>query len=208
MVLVLSGWEPELAALRAALARDPTLRRQVIAQPAGVGLVEAGIGAARAIDEVRPRAVVFVGTGGVYAPSPIAIGTAVVARRVALVSAAAVRGDGYLPAVLPAIVETDRRLRAQIEGAVADVVCPLAITKTRALARRLAASGAVENLEAFAVARAAGKVPFAAVLGVSNAVGPHAHAQWLRHAAAAAAAACATVLAWLRGPTRRTRRAR
>jgi purine-nucleoside phosphorylase len=191
-----------------ALAREPALRRRVVARPAGVGLVEAGIGAARAIDEVRPRAIVFVGTAGAYPPATIDIGAAVVARRVALASTAALRGDGYLPSVLPAVVETDRRLRGQMAVPVADVVCPLAITKTRALARRLAGAGAVENLEAFAVARAAGKIPFAAVLGVSNAVGPQAHAQWRRHAAPAAAAACAAVLAWLRVPTRRPRRPR
>jgi nucleoside phosphorylase len=207
-VLVLSGWEPELAALRAALTDEPGLGRRVVARPAGVGLVEAAIGAARAVDEVKPRAVVFVGTAGVYPPSPLAIGTAVVARRLTLVSTAALRQEGYLPAVLPTVAQTDRRLRKMAGLPLADVVCPLAITRTAAAARRLAAAGALENLEAFAVARAAGEIPFTAVLGISNAVGPKAHAQWRRYADSAAAAACQAVLAWLREPTRRTRRPR
>jgi nucleoside phosphorylase len=207
VVLVLAAWEPELAALRAALKVERSLARRVVARPAGVGLVEAGIGAARAIDEVRPRAVVFVGTAGAYGRTH-AVASAVVAGKLTLASTAALRGDGYLPAPLPTVVESDRGLRRELGGPVGDVVCPLAITKTRALARRLAASGELENLEAFAVARAAGTVPFAAVLGVSNAVGPAANAEWRRHAGSAAAAACEVVLAWLRAPTRRPRRAR
>jgi len=73
------------------------------------------------------------------------------------------------------------------------VACPLAITRTAALARRIAATGAaLENLEAFAVARAAAaaRLPFAAVLGVSNIVGPRAHAEWRANHLAASRAAC------------------
>jgi purine-nucleoside phosphorylase len=202
-ILVLGAWEPELAALRRALAADPALAKRVVARPVGVGLVEAGIGATRAIDEIRPRAIVFVGTGGGYPPARLAVGDVVVARRLTLASTAALRGDGYLPAVLPTTVEAEARLRRQLGGRLVDVVCPLAITKTRPAARRLASLGAAENLEAFAVARAAGKTPFAAVLGVSNTVGPTAHTEWRRHADGAAAAACEAVLAWLRAPTRR-----
>ena len=124
-----------------------------------------------------------------------------------LVSTAALRGDGYLPAALPALETTDGRLSRALGLPLVEVACPLALTSTRAAARRLAAAGAVENLEAFAVARAADGIPFAAVLGVSNIVGPRAHAQWQRHAGPAAAAACEAVLAWLRAPTRRARRA-
>jgi len=54
----------------------------------------------------------------------------------------------------------------------------------------------VENLEAFAVARAAAAagLPFAAILGISNNVGPSAHAAWKRNATGAAAAACHAAL--------------
>ena len=55
-ILILSAWEPEIAPLRAWLAR-PTARalaRTVRCRPVGVGAVDAGIGAARAIAEVAP----------------------------------------------------------------------------------------------------------------------------------------------------------
>jgi nucleoside phosphorylase len=63
------------------------------------------------------------------------------------------------------------------------------------------ATGAdVENLEAFAVARAAAaaKIPFAAALGISNRVGPNSHPEWRVHAGAAALAACAAVRSTLK----------
>ena len=87
-----------------------------------------------------------------------------------------------------------------------DVACPVAITRTRAAATALArhTGAALENLETFAVARACAqaRIPFAAVLGISNRVGPQAHREWLRHAAPAAAAACAVVERWLVSATR------
>jgi nucleoside phosphorylase len=208
-VLVFSAWDPELAVLRAALARDPALARRVVARAAGVGLVEAGIGATAALAETTARAVIFVGTAGIYpgASAALAVGGAVAARRLKLVSTAALRGEGYLPAVLPVAVEVDARLRRALALPLADVACPVAITSTRRAARTIASETgcSIETLEAFAVARAAAArgVPFAAVLGLSNAVGPSAHAEWKRFAAPASAAACAAVLAWLRAPTRR-----
>ena len=85
------------------------------------------------------------------------------------------------------------------------VACPLAITRpSAALGRRIAeATGAtLENLEAFAVARAAAAagVDFAAVLGVANRVGPTGHDEWQRHHRAASRAACELVARFLDVP--------
>jgi len=63
--LVLAAWPPELAELRRLLMRMPT-HRHVTARAAGVGLVEAAIGATAAIAKVKPDAVMFVGTAGRY----------------------------------------------------------------------------------------------------------------------------------------------
>jgi nucleoside phosphorylase len=206
-ILVLSGWEPELAALRAGM--DASLKRRVVALPAGVGLVDAGIGAARAIAEVEPETVLFVGTAGIYPPGreDLVVGRAVLARQLKLVSTAALRDEGYFPRVLPVSVESDAPLRRTIARAsklpVADVACPVAITSARPVARRIATDTgcAVENLEAFAVARAAEGRSFAAILGLSNAVGPTAHDEWRAFAPRASAAACEAVLTWLRART-------
>jgi purine-nucleoside phosphorylase len=198
--LVVAAWEPELRALRGA-----RLERAVV----GVGAIEAAAGTARLLERQRPELLILIGTAGVYpgGGDDVAIENACVAGRISLVSHAVTRGVAYLPAPLPVAVagpSAPGRQIARTGGVpVVDVACPVAITRSRAAARALArTSGAsLENLEAFAVARAAAaaRVPFAAVLGVANQVGPRAHLQWRAHAAAAAAAACTCVRAFVAG---------
>jgi nucleoside phosphorylase len=209
--LVLSAWDPEVAPLRRLLrararGADRALARDVALAAVGVGTVDAAVGAANAIARSNPSRVIFVGTAGVYAPAAraLAIGAAALAGELRLVSTATLRGDAYHPAPLVATAATTPSLRARLARVargddptpVVTVACPLAITQTAALARRIAATGAaLENLEAFAVARAAAAagVAFAAVLGVSNVVGPAAHEQWRAHHSAASRAACHVV---------------
>ena len=216
--LVLSAWEPEIAPLAKLVPRRGrgAGRDGFAAVAVGVGPVEAAIGAARAIAAHAPRRVIFVGTAGAYARGAAtpAIGSAAVVDDLSAVSTAALRGEGYLPEVqirrAAAARPLCRALAAGLPGPapVVGAACPLAITRSAALARRIArATGAaLENLEAFAVARAAAAagVPFAAVLGVANRVGPAGHREWRAHHAAASQAACAVVAALLRAsPARR-----
>jgi nucleoside phosphorylase len=205
-LLLVAAWEPELAGL-VADARSTKGPRRLRSGVVGVGLVEAAAGAARLIAAVRPRAVILVGTAGVYptARAAIAVGAAAVVMRMHLMSAEVVRGAAYFPAPCPVTVEGDRALRRVMAKAARvatlDVACPLGITRKSAVAARIAAASgaALENLESFAVARASAlaQIPFAAVLGIANVVGPAAHVEWKRHGAAAAATACSVVRAWL-----------
>jgi purine-nucleoside phosphorylase len=221
--LVVSAFEPEIAPLR------PLVRgsRWIALAAAGIGAIDAAVGAAAAIAAARPSRVIFVGTAGVYGNAlrtGLPIGSAAVVGELACVSTAALRQEAYLPAPTALRTETSRRLRAALMAAAGEattpraprprasrapasrsptssVACPLAITRSAALARRIAAAtGAdLENLEAFAVARAAAAagVDFAAVLGVANRVGPAAHAEWRRHHRAASRAACILVARFL-----------
>ncbi len=202
--LVLSAWEPELSGLQRGLAHMPAAaRRSVTVRPAGVGMVEAAVGATRAIADSQPTAVVFVGTAGLYPGRRPDLGLAQVvgARRILLVDAAVMRGQAFVPAPLPIATEVTRSLRERLarQGVLlGDVACPIGITKSLTTARQVAREHDcdVENLEAFAVARAAAAagLPFAALLGISNAVGPAGHREWKRHAAIAADAACRAAL--------------
>jgi nucleoside phosphorylase len=224
-VLVLSAWEPEIAPLRRLLQGPDAPRALVRAtecRAVGVGAVDAAIGAARAMADVEPDCAIFVGTAGVYdRRAALAIGAAVVPDHFLLLSTAALRGDGYLPPPMLALARarSTPRLRQALRRAArtapgtsspssvaalaaALAAAPLAITRTAALARSIvnATGAAVENLEVFAVARAAalGGIDFAAVLGIANHVGPRAHDEWRRHHASASESACAAVWAWLR----------
>jgi nucleoside phosphorylase len=173
----------------------------------GVGLVEASIGASRLIAEHSPDAILLVGTAGVYPEfsAELALGTAVVADKIALLPEVLPGRHAFLPAILPSSEKSSRALvhalRKFTALPCADIACPLGITATtKAAAAAGKLSGcALENLEAFAVARAAAvaKIPFAAVLGIANHVGPAGHREWKKHAKKAAAAACRAILALL-----------
>jgi len=203
-LLIVSAFAPELAPLVAWLAApgQRALRSGVVCRPAGIGAVDAAAGAAEAIAQVRPRLVLFVGTAGRYGATP-PIAACAVARRIFLAPTAVLRGEAYLPGPMQHELTTDAALRRALRAGgtpAADVATTLGITTRRALAGRLAATGAaLENLEAFAVARAAARaeLPFGAVLGIANSVGPRAHREWRANAGAATAAACAVIQRWL-----------
>jgi nucleoside phosphorylase len=199
-ILIVAAWAPELASLgRISPGPNHTLVRSTV----GVGLIEAAASTARLIATLNPSAIVLVGTAGIYPGARIApnIGSAVIAESFHLASASVATAAAYLPAPLPATATAAPRLTQAIARAThlptAVVACPLGISRTRAIARRLqtATTADVENLEAFAVARAAAaaRVPFAAILGISNVVGPDSHAEWRAHADEAARAACAAL---------------
>ena len=197
--LVVSAFEPEIAPLRRRLAG----RRDVQTATVGIGAVEAAIGTTRALAAHRPDRLIFVGTAGVYTRrrAAIAVGGVAVAGELQGVSTAALRGDGYLPGAVALRAQTSTPLAAALTAALGEagraplsVACPLAITRTASLGRLIAqATGAdLENLEVFAVARAAlaAGVEFGAVLGVANRVGPGGHREWLKHHRAVSRAAC------------------
>lgn len=166
----------------------------------GVGPVIAAATAARVLAELRPTGVVMVGTAGSYRDGP-PIGRACAARRVGLADGAAAMGLGYVPRP-PAPVVCDPRLLERASGLpVVDVLNTGAITTDPLLAGRMADGWQVEHLEAYGVAAAcaAAGVPFLAVLGIANQVGPDAHAQWLTHRDAAQETARAAALAVLAG---------
>ncbi|HEY5283239.1 MAG TPA: hypothetical protein VIM14_10655 [Polyangia bacterium] len=208
--LVLAAWPPELAHLKASLPALPArVRRRITLACVGVGMVEAGIATTQLLAKHRPDFVLLVGTAGVYPGQPAELGleTAVVAERLRLLPRILSDDHAYLPAIVPTEARSSpglvRTLRRAGHLPAVDVACPLGITATkRAATSAKKMSGCVlENLEAFAVARAAAKakIPFAAILGIANCVGPEGHRQWQRHAKAAAKSACQAVIAFLDG---------
>ena len=206
--LVLAAWPPELAHLRAELPELPErVQKRVPLACVGVGLVEAGIATARLLEKHHPSTVLLVGTAGLYPGQSAALRLkdAAVAARVYLLPQILPGKHAYLPATVPNEERSSpalvRDLRKAAGLPTTDVACPLGITATAAAAAAAAKlSGcALENLEAFAVARAAAvaKVPFAAILGIANHVGPKGHREWEKHAKAAAESACQAVIVTL-----------
>jgi futalosine hydrolase len=210
-VLLLAAFAPELAPLRAVLGDAMQGRvgaADIAARVVGIGLPTAAAGAAVQLVEMRPRAVVALGTCGVYpATAPFAIGDVAAARRVHLLDVGVVLGATQFPAPMSTAIDADPVVAAGLEragGKRADVATTLAITVDDSMAARIARGpqgvAHVEHLEAFGIAAAcaARGVPFAAALGVANTVGGRARDEWRLNHKKAAAAAADVVLRWLR----------
>jgi nucleoside phosphorylase len=211
-VLLLAAFAPELAPLAAHLGEGLRARvgvHDVAARTVGIGLPRAAVGAANHIAILRPRTVVAIGTCGAYAAAPgelpLAIGDVVVGRRIRLVDRSAVAGAAQFPDPMSIEIGAHDGL---VEGLAqwgvrpVDVATTLAITvdDTSSLEIARALGVQVEHLEAFGVGEACASrgVAFGAVFGVANRVGPSAREEWKMHNRAAAAAAVAHVLRWLR----------
>lgn len=147
----------------------------------GVGPVVAGIAAGAWLERARPTAVVLLGTCGAYPGGP-AVGAVVASARLGLGSAAAAVGLGYVP-MAPGPIEGAEWLLERVGVPRVRVLTVQAVSTAAALVAAFGAEWEVEHMEAYAVARACAdrRVPFVALLGVANRVGPDAHAEWVRN---------------------------
>lgn len=155
-------------------------------EPVGIGLLDALLGTVALLARAKPEALVFVGTAGALPGSGVAIGDVVTASEVLLGDAALALGLGYSPRhPAPLQAQPLPGLRA------VTVTTNLAITTDPALAARYAGAAQVEHMELYAVGLACQRagVRFGGVFGVTNRVGPGAHAQWLANRGACEAAA-------------------
>jgi nucleoside phosphorylase len=206
-VLILAAFEPELAALTAALGESMTATvagQRVAARVAGIGLPAAVAGAARHLGELAPRAVVLVGTCGAFIEAGLALGDVVTARRLRLVDPACIVGASQFPEAMVTTAEVHQPITDALAAGGARPCCvatTLAITVDDAAAARIAegVGAEVEHLEAqgVAMACAARGVPFAAILGVANFVGARGREQWRANHRRAEHLAGERVLRWL-----------
>lgn len=192
-LLVLAAWEPELTHFRG-LVRG--LAQPYAVDVAGVGLVEAAIGSARALARHDPTHALFLGTCGALA-SDLRILDVVVG-----VTAKLVAEGCELPDAMPSQGRFDDDLRNLFASSArgVDIAGTVGITTEDEAARRLRPKGEVEHLEAFAFLRAceAAMVPCAAVLAVANTVGSRGRQEWLENHEAASARAADVAFAALR----------
>jgi futalosine hydrolase len=202
-LLVVAAFQPELAALEERLGSGLSSRvggLDVRACPVGVGLVHAAVGTTLALGTHGPRAVVLVGTCGAYPESGLGIGQVVISRRILLSDPGAAEGRAGFPEVMSRQLSAHGTLAGVMAGSEAllvDVATTMAVTTDDALALSLGHHGAVEHLEAFAVASACDQagVPFVAALGVANRVGSTGRTEWRTNHLAAGRAAARLVIA-------------
>ena len=169
MKLLLGAFPPELGPF---LERPPAGWRVACT---GVGALLAAAATARLLEELRPEAVLFLGTCGHY-DGRLKVGDHLWASEAIASSLAELRGEAYRPVI------EETRWATTLEGPLPahGVVVPQAITRTREGAALLGALGAAEHLELTGVYAAchAARVRVGAALAVVNEVGPDAQAQW------------------------------
>jgi nucleoside phosphorylase len=209
-ILLVASHAPDLAGARSWLSdkMEGTVRSlRIRAKIVGIGMPVAAASTARGILAVKPRAVLMVGTCGVYPnladyrPHDLIIPTAAV-----LVSHSAQAGRAAFPEPMSTSVDchpiiSQALSRSHPRASLATVASPLCTTIDDALAASMpGATGChAENLELFAVASAcrASNVPFAAALGVSNMVGSTGRTDWTQFQRDAVTSAAAAISAWL-----------
>lgn len=147
----------------------------------GVGPIAAAVATGRLLALQRPDILVLLGTAGAYPGGP-EVGEVVVASELGFASTAQTLGLGYVP-LAPGVLQGDLEFSAITGLRPARVLTAIAITTDPGLAARHAERWEVEHMEAFSVAFACAeaRVRFVAILGITNGVGPNAHAEWLRN---------------------------
>lgn len=190
-LLVVAAWEPELTRFRELASGTP----DIAVEPIGAGLVDAGIGLARALARHGPTHALLIGTCGALMRDlgrlDMVCGTSV----------ELVDSKGELPVEIAHQAEFDEELTKRITGVRhVKIVSTLGVTLDDAHANRLRVRAQVEHAEAFAFARACALfgVPCASVLSVACNVGPNAREEWRVHNEGASALAAEVAFAALR----------
>lgn len=209
-LLIVAASAPDFAGLRAHIGerldgsiRNVPIRTKVL----GLGMTVAGAAAARGILAVEPRAVVLIGTCGVfpglpqYRPLDL-----VIPSRVHAVDPLVLQGRAEFATPMQTMVESHAMMVAGLVATAprahgAPLASTLGSVTDDALAATLhAGSGCdAENPEAFGVAAAcsAARVPFVAVLGVTNLVGSTARQDWGQFQREAVTQAANALANWL-----------
>lgn len=210
-ILLLAAHAPELVGLRTQLGDQlaGSIRGlTIVAKTIGVGMAVAGAGTANRIHQLNPRAVIVLGSCGVYPCGveyyPLDM---VIPNRFQLFDPSAAAGKAEFPAPMQTVLDPHALLSAGllasagVRSRAAPLATTLAITTDDAIARAVhpATGLEAENLELFpvALACAAAEVPFAAVLGVTNVVGSQGRTDWIKYQREAAVATAEVFLTWV-----------
>ena len=211
-LLVLAAHAPEFVGLRPHIGdslNGNVAGLFVVAKTIGVGLAVAGAATATRIHQLAPRAVIVLGSCGIYPCGvpykPLDI---VIPNHLHLFDPSVSAGKAAFPAPMQTQIDTDPGLTTGLMSdpdahcRAAPVATTMAVTTDDAIARAVhGATGLeAENLELFPVALAcrAADVPFAAVLGVTNMVGSTGRTDWAQYQRDAAIAAAEIIVSWLR----------
>ncbi len=209
-LLILAAHGPDLRGLRTHLGERMTGEIRglhVSAKTVGLGMAVAGGSAAKRVFQLLPRAVIHLGTCGIYPGFPeFRPHDVLVTDHLKLVDAGVRLGKSSFPEPM----QTSLSCHAMLSSGLAatgqrthrvTVASPLAQTIDDAFAADIpqAYGCHAENLEAFAIAHACllAQVPFTCVLGATHMVGSRAREDWVQFERQATIAAAEVVATWI-----------
>lgn len=209
-VLLVASHAPDLGGMRQHLGdhlsgviRNVRVRAKIV----GVGMAVAAAAVARGILAVQPRAVLMIGTCGVYPSLPqYRPHDVLVPTRAHLLDHAVLAVRASFPEPLQTVMEMHPLMSSALRACHprahgAPVASPLSQTTCDTLAAAVGpATGCeAENLELFGIAAAcrAAEVPFVAALGVSNIAGSTGRHDWAQFQRDAVSSAASAVAAWM-----------
>ena len=208
-VLVVGSHPAELRGLRQSLGERLDGRLEgihVSAKSIGIGMVGAAASTAKRLFQLEPRAVVHLGTCGIYpGATPYQPHDVIVAQRIHYLDHAAEAGRAAVPDPMSVEHAVDGTLLAGLtashRGRPAPVASPGASTTDDDLAAAVFTKRGyhAESLEAFGVAQACrlAQIPFACVYGITHVVGSNAHVDWQQYQRQSSLSAAEVVLAWV-----------
>lgn len=151
----------------------------------GVGPVDAGIQTAKLISVLKPTQVWFIGTAGVYPDRYLSPGDVVIGSEFLFGDTGLSAGTSYVPEIQmmksePVTLCLEPTFPFKVKNGKILTVPSITKSEKSAVELRDHFGADAEHLEVFSVWRACNlfHIPFSAVLGISNIVGPEAHEQW------------------------------
>lgn len=210
-LLVLAPTAPDLRGLHQTLGDRIDGRvadLHVSGKVVGVGMPAAAASASKRVFQLQPRAVVLLGTCGVYPERDYQPFDVVVGSSVSLLDHTIAHGAGRFPGPMVTKLDAHAAMSAGLASArerarAAPIASPLSQTRDDRLVSQVRTSyeAHVEHLEAFSVATAChlASVPFATVLSITHVVGSYGDDDWRKYHRDATLAAADVVLAWIHG---------
>lgn len=207
-VLVVGSHPAELRGLRQTLGERLDGKLQgihVSAKTIGIGMVNAAASVAKRCFQLEPRAVIHLGTCGIYPglgqyqPHDV-----IAAEKIRYVDHTTEAGRASIPDPMSVEHAVDKTLLAGLTSGRARPA-PIATTPAHTTDDELAGSVHArlghhgENLEAFGVAQACrlAQTPFAAVFGITHVVGSRASVDWQQFQRQSSLTAAEVVLSWI-----------
>jgi nucleoside phosphorylase len=209
-VLVFGAHAPDLRGLRNHVGEhlDGAIGGlHVTGKTVGVGCGVAGASAAKRVFQLQPRAVVHLGTCGIYPGlaqyQPYDV---IVATKLVLVDLGVLAGRARWPEPMQSERETHAMMASGLAASgrrafPAVVACTYAITTDDAIASEIPKRTEchAENLEGFAIAHAChlAEVPFLSVLATTHVIGSGATADWQKYERQATLSAAEVLVSWI-----------